>query len=165
MSAAPYIFAVILVLAVAVGRELMIIRSRKQVPMEMDEIMKRLKTEIKRAERFQYKVGLIILEFTQQSPRKIQTSLQSVLPEESIKKETREYDLIYKLDRNKFFLALPFQTDKDIVPVIGSRLKDISIARKWGQFKIGISLYPDDGSIMEELLEASMKKLDQAGFQ
>ena len=154
-----------MVLALILIREFIAVRAKKRELDESSDFMQRLRAEIKRAERFNYKICVVLLEFPQKLPRRIHSSLQSVLPEAVIEAETREYDLVSRIDERMIFLALPYQSKTDMLPVIRERMCNIAESRKWGDFKMGMTLYPDDGMEADEVYKKTLTKLDEVNYE
>jgi hypothetical protein len=121
---------------------------------------------LKRAERFKYRVALIMVEFLQHSPPGVATSLlHKVMPDEHIREEIREYDLVFCLSNLRFCVILPFQSENIIEQVVSERLRDIAQTRKWDDFRKSLAIYPDDSMESEELYRVCFNRLEKANIE
>jgi hypothetical protein len=158
----PYIAAAGIVVFIALLREALVRRQQKIKTMEADELMKRMRVELKRAARFQYNVAVVALDF--QGSFSLKDALRLLLniaPDQILKQEMREYDLILRLDPSLLFLIIPFQSDVDIYNVIESRLTKIAEDRRWKKHRMAIAIYPGEGRDAEEVREVCLQKLER----
>jgi len=158
-----YIAAALLVVSAAVIRELLIRRAERMKTLEEDELLKRLRVELKRADRFQYQVALAALDFRGSLSIKSVTKLiEEVIPDRVLQQEMREYDLILRLDPHLLYLVIPYSSDIDIESVLTTRLDKIAAEKKWKEYRIAVAVYPEDGGDAEEVREVCVQKLDEA---
>ena len=163
MGLTAYIIAALFVVIAAVIREILIRRADRMKTLEEDDLLKRLRVELKRADRFQYQVALTALDFSGSLSLKSVTKLiEEVVPDKVLQQEMREYDLILRLDSNLLFLVIPFTSEIDIESVLSSRLDKIAAEKKWKDYRIAVAVYPEDGDEAEEVREVCLQKLDEA---
>ncbi len=162
MNLTAYIAAAVLIAAAAIFREIIVHHSKGLSALEEDELLKRLRVELKRADRFQYNAALVIVDFkgsfSQKSARKL---LSKVAPDQILQEEMREYDLIIRADPNLLYLIIPYKSDTDIKSVMQERISNIAADRKWTNHRIAIAIYPEDGNDANELRDRCLKKLDK----
>ena len=163
MGLTAYIAAAFLVISAAIIREIFIRRAERMKTLEDDELLKRLRIELKRAERFQYQVALTALDFRGSLSIKSVTKLiEEVIPDRVLQQEMREYDLILRLDPHLLYLVIPYTSDIDIESVLSARLDKIAVEKKWKDYRIAIAVYPDDGGEAEEVRDVCVQKLEEA---
>lgn len=163
MGLTAYIAAALLVVSAAVIREILIRRAERMKTLEEDELLKRLRVELKRADRFQYQVALAALDFRGSLSIKSVTKLiEEVIPDRVLQQEMREYDHILRLDPHLLYLVIPYSSDIDIESVLTTRLDKIAAEKKWKEYRIAVAVYPEDGGDAEEVREVCVQKLDEA---
>jgi len=166
LNLAAFIAAALLVAAAAILREYFVRRREFSKAVENEELLNRLRVELKRAKRFQYNVALVALDFEGTfSLKSITKAFDQVLPDEVIKQELREYDLIIKLDPHLMFIVVPFQGDASIQPILENRLSKIASERKWKNHKIAIAIFPVDGGEAEDVKNSCLRKLEKAEYR
>lgn len=162
MNFIPYIAAGATVILIALVREVIVRREQRIKTLEADELMKRMRVELKRAERFQYNVAVVAMDFQGSfSLRDALKLLMNIAPDQILKQELREYDLILRLDPTLLFLVIPFQSDVDIYNVIENRLTKIAEERKWKHHRMAIAIYPAEGAEAEEVRDMCLQKLER----
>ena len=163
MGLTAYIAAALLVGIAAIIREILIRRAERMKTLEEDELLKRLRVELKRADRFQYQVALVALDFTGSlSVKSVTKLIEEVVPDKVLQQEMREYDLIIRLDPHLVYMVIPYSSDIDIESVISNRLDKIAAEKKWKEHRIAVAVYPKEGNEAEEVREVCAQKLGRA---
>ncbi|MBL7192283.1 hypothetical protein ISS30_11395 [bacterium] len=131
----------------------------------VNKLLHSLRIEIKRAQRFQYGVSLMIIECPNPPALGIERALLSgEITSEKIYKELREYDLVIRLDKRKFALILPFNLQVQFASAIQTRLYRIFPKYRCSNFAAGISAYPDNGDQAEQLFQICQNELTKPDF-
>ena len=163
MGITSFIIAAVIVAAAAIAREVLIRRSERNKAVEGDELLSRLRIELKRADRFNYHVALVVLDFEGSfSVKSIIRAFNEVVPDQEIKKEVREYDLILRMNPNLLFLVLPFQSNIFIESVLESRISKLAAERKWKNLKMAVAIYPEDADAAEAVRDLCLRKLQES---
>jgi len=166
LTIASFIAAALIIAAAAVLRELLRRGAETGKAVENEELLNRLRIELKRAKRFQYSVALVALDFAGSfSFKSVSKAFDQVLPHQAIKQELREYDLIIKLNPHLLFIVLPFQSEAVIQSALENRLSKIAAEGKWKNYKFALAVFPTDGTEAEELRNSCLRKLDKAVFK
>ncbi len=123
-------------------------------------LQKLLSSEINRAQRFQYCIGVLELEI----PEKKADGAHHLLPGttldvEHISSKFRAYDHVERTDALRYTVMLPSLNSLDEVKIVRKRIKEIAAGENWGAVNIGIAVYPFDGETAEEILLKARDKL------
>jgi hypothetical protein len=133
---------------------------RKKTEKAESLLKNKLTQEIKRAERFDFKIALVFLGLTKTSPPKLLLSLSSIKAEPFLKNAIRPYDFIIALPQNKFGMMFPFQSQEPIENAINQRITKLSQDNNWGKFAMTMAIYPDEAKDAENLLCICKKRLE-----
>jgi hypothetical protein len=120
----------------------------------------RLEPEIKRAERFQFQIALLLLQFQELAPPRLISTWKRSRPETNLKKATRPYDLVVPFPENRFAIAVFFQNEKSIETVITQRIAKLAEEHHWGKFCSALSIFPDEAKDVETMLNLCKKRIE-----
>ena len=121
---------------------------------------KNLETEISRAERYNHKTGLLILDVKNAVPRGIHYFFPGrTIDVESIQNKLRGHDQIIKMNFRRYKVILSQIAADDNPEKIKERIVDVAKEKEWGDVRIGVSLYPRDGQTAKDIIEAAQRDL------
>lgn len=118
-----------------------------------NKIKKMLDSEINRALRFEFSVGILELEVKE----KFASGVHHLLPGatinvESLRSQLRAYDHVESTSVRRYTVMLPSIKTLDDAEIVRKRLSRTAEQESWGAVNIGIAVYPYDGSTAEEIL-------------
>jgi hypothetical protein len=127
--------------------------SKGQEPKFKSEI-KYIEAEISRSKRFGYQFGVLTVELNNSVPRGLSRLFPGrTLSFHILQDNLRLYDRIIESgQRRRYYIILP-ETDGDGIEAVKKRIHRIAAEQKWEKVVIASSLYPEDGTTSNELLE------------
>lgn len=116
-----------------------------------------LEREIERADRYYYAMGLLILELSESIPRGVHRFLPgTTIDVEHLERHLRRYDVVVKTDVRRYTALLPQTAAADGTVAVRRRLEKVAQEQGWGEVRIGVATYPQDGRTADELLQAAL---------
>lgn len=115
--------------------------------------------EISRSKRFGFQFAVLVLELKHSVPR----GLSKLLPGQTLsfhilRKNLRLYDKVIDLSSRRYHIILP-QTDRQGTVAVKNRVLRLSQMHSWGEIKIGVAVFPEDGETPNLLLTKASELL------
>jgi hypothetical protein len=115
-----------------------------------------LDSEIARAERFHFAVGVLVLEVADDVPRGVHPLVPGeTLDVEHLQRYVRRYDVVKRTDVRRYTILLPQTLAGDGPRAVRARLLRIAEERGWGHIAIGVACHPQDGATSAELMRVA----------
>jgi hypothetical protein len=122
------------------------------------KVEKLLNSEINRARRFQFAIGILELEVQEKFAQGIHYLLPgATINIELLKGEIRAYDQVIKTAIRRFSVVLPSIKTSTDADVVRKRILDTAQREQWGAVNIGIAVYPFDGDNAHEILKKARR--------
>lgn len=155
----PGIVAIIIV-AVAIS---FVFRNQQGFYLSPKRMMKNnLAAEISRAERYNHKTGLLIVDVKSGVPRGVHYFLPGrTIDVETIQNKLRGHDQVIKMNFRRYKVILSQIAADDNPEKIKERLLKVAEEKGWGDARIGVSSYPRDGQTADDIIKAAEKNLDK----
>lgn len=126
----------------------------------LSKLKKLLTSEINRAERFQYSIGIMELEVKENISNGVHHLLPgTTLDVEHISSKFRSYDHVEKTAARRYTVMLPNISTFEETEIVRLRTLETAASENWGTVNIGIAVYPFDGENAEEILNKAMKNM------
>ncbi len=123
-------------------------------------IRQALEIEIGRAKRFNYHVGVLILEVAETVSRGVHDHLPGVTVNvKHFRSLLREYDMVIRTNLRRYTVVLPHLEASESAPLVRDRLLATAHSQDWGAINIGLAIFPQDGVTPRELLQAAERNL------
>jgi len=123
-------------------------------------IRKALDLEISRAKRFQYYIGILILDVAETTPRGIHKSLPGITVNiRHFRSILRDYDTVVKAKLRRYSVILPHLDEGESARLVRDRILFTARLHDWGAVNIGVAIFPEDGTTSRELIKAAEKDL------
>jgi hypothetical protein len=115
--------------------------------------------EINRSQRFDLNFSLLVVDISHSVPRGLSKLLPgNVLSFHLLQKYIRSYDNIIGPHRRRYYIVSS-QTDRKGASAVMQRIYDLAEEHKWGDLKIGMAIYPEDGKTSQALLSKAINEL------
>ena len=129
-------------------------------PMHYKKIRKLLDSEINRAQRFEYSIGLLELEVKDKFSEGVHHMLPgTTLNVEMLKGQLRSYDHVENTNVRRYTVMLPNIATLDDVEIVRKRIRRTAEHERWGAVNIGIAVYPFDGENADAILKKALADL------
>ncbi len=124
------------------------------------QIRKSLDTEIGRASRFGYYIGVLLLDVSETTPRGIHNHLPGItVSVQHFRSMLRNYDVVIKTKLRRYFVMLPHLQESESAQVVKDRILTTARLKEWGPVNVGVAIYPSNGKTSRELLRAAERDL------
>ncbi len=121
-----------------------------------------LTSEINRAHRFNYEVGVLVVEITGSPKKGIHKLLPGVpLSLESFIPRLRNYDYAERSSFHRYTIFLP-QTGIRGAEAVVDRMRELASNMGWVDVKMGAAFFPEDGDDAEVLLKQARLRLSES---
>ncbi len=125
------------------------------------KLRKHLESEISRAKRFGYYIGVLLVDVAESTPRGVHKHLPGVtIYVQHFRSLLREYDIVVKTKLRRYTVILPHLNEGESANIVRERIRFTSWIKDWGAVNIGIAIFPTHGNTSRELLkiaEADLK--------
>lgn len=125
-------------------------------------IRKFLTTEIGRARRFGYYIGILLLDVAESTPRGVHNHLPGItVTVQHFRNMLRNYDVVIKTKLRRYFVMLPHLQENESAAVVKDRILTTARLKNWGPVNVGVAIYPTNGKTSKELLKAAERDLQR----
>ena len=111
-----------------------------------------IEEEINRSKRFGFHFAILVVDVSHSVP----LGLSRLFPGKTLsfhvlRKNLRLYDKVIDLSYRRYHIILP-QADRQGADAVKKRILTLAQANRWGDIKIGIAVFPEDGETATFLL-------------
>jgi len=121
-----------------------------------------LASEINRAHRYNYEIGVLVVEITGFPKKGIHKLLPGIpLSLESFMPRLRNYDYAERSSFHRYTIFLP-QTGIKGAEAVVDRMRELASNMGWADIKMGAAFFPEDGDNAEILLKQARLRLSES---
>ena len=129
-------------------------------------ILKALEQEICRAKRFNYYIGVLIMDVAATTPRGVHNALPGITVNvRHFRSVLRNYDTVVKTKLRRYTLILPHLEESESARLVRDRIQFTAQIQDWGAINVGVAIFPIHGMSSRELIKAAEKDLHTALHQ
>ncbi|MBI4640308.1 MAG: hypothetical protein HY731_06415 [Candidatus Tectomicrobia bacterium] len=117
------------------------------------DVVQAINRELSRSQRFQQQFALLLLDI----PGSVPHGVHKVLPGKTLgvkhlEDQVRPYDTVTEVGLRRYMVILP-QTELAGTAVVKERIRALARQHGWGEVRIGLAVYPENGNTGDLLLQ------------